>query len=94
MAVTKRKLAAQDGESILSSYHRSGNHPKVTRLVRITAFAPHKGESVATKFAADVDAQTAAFMADSQVPCTWSPPRIGHAIYVSKHQHRRGVEAK
>ena len=77
----------------------AGNDPKVAGLVYITAFAPDKGESVATliqdppagapvppilppqdgylfldrtkfraSFAADVDAERAAFMADSQVP--------------------------
>ncbi len=77
----------------------AGNDPKVAGLVYITAFAPDKGESVATlikdpppgapvppilpphdgflfldkakfpaSFAADVDRDTAAFMADSQVP--------------------------
>ena len=77
----------------------AGNDPKVAGLVYITAFAPDKGESVATlikdpppggpvppilppqdgylfldkakfpaSFAADVDAEKAAFMADSQVP--------------------------
>ena len=77
----------------------AGNDPKVAGLVYIAAFAPDKGESVATlikdpppgapvppilppqdgylfldkakfaaSFAADVDAEKAAFMADSQVP--------------------------
>ena len=77
----------------------AGNDPKVAALVYITAFAPDKGESVATlikdpppgapvppilppqngylfldrtkfraSFAADVDAERAAFMADSQLP--------------------------
>lgn len=106
VAVTKRALAAQDGESILVGHSyggavitEAGNDPKVARLVYITAFAPDRGESVATliqnpppgapvppvlppqdgylflerakfatSFAADVDAEKAAFMADSQVP--------------------------
>jgi len=106
VAVTKRTLAALDGESILVGHSyggavitEAGNDPKVARLVYITAFAPDKGESVATliqnpapgapvppilppqdgylfldrtkfaaSFAADVDAEKAAFMADSQVP--------------------------
>src|SRR5438445_7578966 len=106
VAVTKRTLASQDGPVILvgHSYGRAviteaGNHPKVAGLVYITAFAPDKGESVATlikdpppgapvppilppqdgylfldrakfraSFASDVDAEKAAFMADSQVP--------------------------
>lgn len=55
VAVTKRALAAQDGESILVGHSyggavitEAGNDPKVARLVYITAFAPDKGESVAT----------------------------------------------
>jgi len=106
VAVTKRALRALDGESILVGHSyggavitEAGNDPKVARLVYITAFAPDKGESVATliqnpppgapvppilppqdghlfldrtkfaaSFAADVDAEKAAFMADSQVP--------------------------
>jgi pimeloyl-ACP methyl ester carboxylesterase len=106
VAVTKRTLASLDGESILVGHSyggavitEAGNDPKVARLVYITAFAPDKGESVATliqnpppgapvppilppqdgylfldrtkfaaSFAADVDAEKAAFMADSQVP--------------------------
>jgi pimeloyl-ACP methyl ester carboxylesterase len=106
VAVTKRALAVQDGESILVGHSyggavitEAGNDPKVARLVYIAAFAPDKGESVATliqnapagapvppilppqdgylfldrtkfaaSFAADVDAEKAAFMADSQVP--------------------------
>ena len=77
----------------------AGTHPQVAGLVYIAAFAPDRGESVATliadpppgapvppilppqdgylfldraqfpaSFAADVEADTAAFMADSQVP--------------------------
>ena len=106
VAVTRRTLAAQDGESILVGHSyggavitEAGNDPKVARLVYIAAFAPDKGESVSTlikdpppgapvppilppqdgylfldrakfaaSFAADVDAEKAAFMADSQVP--------------------------
>jgi len=106
VAVTKRILAAQDGPTILVGHSyggavitEAGNDPKVAGLVYITAFAPDKGESVATlikdpppgaavppilppqdgylfldkakfpaSFAADVDAEKAAFMADSQVP--------------------------
>ena len=55
VASTKRILAAQDGESILVGHSyggavitEAGNDPKVARLVYITAFAPDKGESVAT----------------------------------------------
>jgi pimeloyl-ACP methyl ester carboxylesterase len=106
VAVTKRILAAQDGPAILVGHSyggavitAAGNDRKVAGLVYITAFAPDKGESVATlikdpppgapvppilppqdgylfldkarfpaSFAADVDAEKAAFMADSQVP--------------------------
>src|SRR6266481_1313265 len=106
VAATKRILAAQDGPAILVGHSyggavitEAGNDPKVEGLVYITAFAPDKGESVATlikdpppgapvppiqppqdgylfldkakfpaSFAADVDAEKAAFMADSQVP--------------------------
>jgi len=103
---TKRILAAQDGPAILVGHSyggvvitEAGNDPKVAALVYIAAFAPDKGESVATlikdpppgapvppivpshdgylfldktafaaSFAADVDTDKAAFMADSQVP--------------------------
>jgi pimeloyl-ACP methyl ester carboxylesterase len=106
VAVTKRTLASQDGPAILVGHSyggavitEAGNDPKVAGLVYITAFAPDKGESVATlikdpppgapvppilppqdgflfldrakfraSFAADVEAEKAAFMADSQVP--------------------------
>ena len=106
VAATKRVLAAQDAPAILVGHSyggavitEAGNDPKVAGLVYITAFAPDKGESVATlikdpppgapvppilppqdgyllldrakfpaSFAADVDAEKAAFMADSQVP--------------------------
>src|SRR2546425_8179733 len=106
VAVTKRILAAQDGPAILVGHSyggavitEAGNDPKVVGLVYITAFAPDKGESVATlikdpppgapvppilppqdgflfldrakfaaSFAADVESEKAAFMADSQVP--------------------------
>jgi pimeloyl-ACP methyl ester carboxylesterase len=106
VAATKRVLAAQDGPAILVGHSyggavitEAGNDPKVAGLVYPTAFAPDKGESVATlikdppagapvppilppqdgyllldrakfpaSFAADVDAEKAAFMADSQVP--------------------------
>jgi pimeloyl-ACP methyl ester carboxylesterase len=104
--VTKRILAAQDGPAILVGHSyggavitEAGTDSKVAGLVYITAFAPDKGESVATliknpppgapvppilppedgflfldrakfsaSFAADVEPEKAAFMADSQVP--------------------------
>ena len=116
MAVTKRILAAQDGPTILVGHSyggvvitEAGNHPKVAGLVYIAAFAPDKGESVATlikdplpgapvppilppqdgylfldkakfaaSFAADVEAEKAAFMADSQVP--WGVAALSGAI--------------
>src|SRR2546427_6637671 len=106
VARTRRVLAALDGPAILvgDSYGgvvitEAGNDPKVEGLVYVAAFAPDKGESVASlikdpppgapvppilppqqgyllldkarfasSFAADVDADKAAFMADSQLP--------------------------
>ena len=106
VAATRRIIEAQTGPVILVGHSyggvvitEAGNHPKVTRLVYITAFAPDKGESVSSliknpppgapvppilppqdgylyldrtkfpaAFAADVDPERAAFMADSQVP--------------------------
>src|ERR1700688_3916816 len=116
VAVTKRILAAQDGPTILVGHSyggvvitEAGNHPKVSALVYVAAFAPDKGESVGTlikdpppgapvppilppqdgflsldkakfpaSFAADVHAEKAAFMADSQVP--WGMGAISGAI--------------
>src|SRR6202790_5176062 len=116
VAATKRAIAAQDGPAILVGHSyggvvitEAGNDPKVVGLVYITAFAPDKGESVATlikdpppgapvppiqppqddylfldkakfpaSFAADVDAEKAAFMADSQVP--WGVAALSGAI--------------
>ena len=106
VAVTRRVVDALDGPVLLVGHSyggavitQAGNDPKVTGLVYIAAFAPDKGESVATlikdpppgapvppilppqdgfllldrakfaaSFAGDVDAATAAFMAESQVP--------------------------
>ena len=106
VAVTNRILGSQDGPEILVGHSyggavitEAGRHPKVAGLVYITAFAPDKGESVASlikdpppgapvppilppqegylfldktkfpaSFAADVNPEEAAFMADSQVP--------------------------
>ena len=103
---TRRVVDAQDGPVILVGHSyggavitEAGNDPKVAGLVYIAAFAPDKGESVASlikdpppdapvppilppqdgylfldstkfhaSFAADVDPEKAAFMADSQVP--------------------------
>ena len=106
VAATRRVVAAQDGPVILVGHSyggavitEAGNDPKVVSLVYIAAFAPDRGESVATlikdpppgapvppilpptdgyllldrekfagSFAADVDPELAAFMADAQVP--------------------------
>ena len=106
VAVTKRAIAAQPGLVILVGHSyggvvitQAGNDSKVAGLVYIAAFAPDKGESVATlianpapgapvppilppqdgflmldksrfavSFAADVAADEAEFMANSQVP--------------------------
>lgn len=106
VSVTQLTLNEQAGPVVLVGHSyggavitEAGNHPKVERLVYITAFAPDKGESVNTlianpppnapvppilpprdgylfldkskfadSFAADVDPETAAFMAISQVP--------------------------
>ncbi len=55
VAVTKCVLAAQDAPAVLVGHSyggavitEAGNDPKVAGLVYITAFAPDKGESVAT----------------------------------------------
>src|ERR1700757_1440892 len=106
VAVTRRAIAQAKGPVVLVGHSyggavvtEAGNDPKVAGLVYIAAFAPDKGESVAslikdpppaapgppilppqdgyllldrtkfaTAFAADVDPEKAAFMADSQVP--------------------------
>jgi pimeloyl-ACP methyl ester carboxylesterase len=116
VTATKRILAAQDGLAILVGHSyggavitEAGNDPRVAGLVYITAFAPDKGESVASlikdpppgapvppilppqdgyllldrakfaaSFAGDVEAEKAAFMADSQVP--WGLEALGGEI--------------
>src|SRR5947199_1514141 len=113
---TKRAVASAHSPVILVGHSyggvvitEAGNDPKVAGLVYIAAFAPDKGESVATlikdpppgapfppilppqdgylfldkakfpaSFAADVDAEKAAFMADSQVP--WGVDALSGAI--------------
>jgi pimeloyl-ACP methyl ester carboxylesterase len=116
VAVTKAAIASQDREVILVGHSyggavitEAGNDPRVAGLVYITAFAPDKGESVASlianpppgapvppilppkdgylfldrnkfaaSFAADVEPELAAFMADSQVP--WGLDALSGAI--------------
>jgi len=106
VAATRRVLARHNGPVILVGHSyggavitEAGNDPRVAGLVYIAAFAPDKGESVASlikdppagapvppilppqdgyllldvekfpaSFAADVAADKAAFMADSQIP--------------------------
>src|SRR3984893_2165060 len=55
VAVTKRAIASQNGPVILVGHSyggvvitEAGNDPKVAGLVYVTAFAPDKGESVAS----------------------------------------------
>ncbi len=115
-AVTRRAVAALDGPALLVGHSyggavitEAGTDPKVVGLVYIAAFAPDKGESVASlikdpppgaavppilpskdgylfldrskfaaSFAADVDPERAAFMADSQLP--WGVEALGGTI--------------
>jgi pimeloyl-ACP methyl ester carboxylesterase len=58
VAVTRRTLARQNGPVVLVGHSyggvvitEAGNHPNVAALVYIAAFAPDKGESVATLIA-------------------------------------------
>src|SRR6185436_2820595 len=106
VAFTKSAIDSLNSEVVLVGHSyggvvitEAGTHPKVSDLVYIAAFAPDKGESVASlianpppgapvppilppkdgyllldrtkfaaSFAADVEPETASFMADSQVP--------------------------
>jgi pimeloyl-ACP methyl ester carboxylesterase len=106
VAATRQIIGQAKGPVVLVGHSyggvvitEAGNDPKVLKLVYITAFAPDKGESVASliknpppgapvppilppqdgflflekakfaaSFAADVEPDKAAFMADSQVP--------------------------
>jgi len=106
VAATRQTIGQAKGPVVLVGHSyggvvitEAGNDPKVSKLVYIAAFAPDKGESVASliknpppgapvppilppqdgflfldkakfaaSFAADVEADKAAFMADSQVP--------------------------
>lgn len=112
VAATNRTIAVQDGPIVLVGHSyggvvitEAGNNPKVAALAYIAAFAPDRGESVASlikdpvpgapvppilppqdgflfldrskfaaSFAADVNPELAAFMADSQVP--WGVPAL------------------
>jgi pimeloyl-ACP methyl ester carboxylesterase len=116
VAATKLVLAAQDRPVILVGHSyggvvitEAGTDPKVAALVYVAAFAPDRGESVASlikdpppgapvppilppqhgylfldkakfhaSFAADVDADRAAFLADAQVP--WGLEALGGTI--------------
>jgi pimeloyl-ACP methyl ester carboxylesterase len=116
VAVTRRVLAGLAGPAVLVGHSyggvvitEAGNDPKVAALVYIAAFAPDKGESVASlianpapgapvppilppqdgfllldrakfaaSFAGDVAPETAAFMADSQVP--WGVEALSGAV--------------
>ncbi len=116
VAATKRVIAEQKGPVILVGHSyggavitEAGNDPSVEGLVYITAFAPDRGESVASlikdpppgapvppilpptdgflaldktrfaaSFAADVAAEKAEFMANSQVP--WGLAALNGAV--------------
>jgi len=116
VAATKRVIAEQKGPVILVGHSyggvvitEAGNDPSVEGLVYITAFAPDRGESVASlikdpppgapvppilpptdgflaldkaqfaaSFAADVPAEQADFMANSQVP--WGVAALQGAV--------------
>jgi pimeloyl-ACP methyl ester carboxylesterase len=116
VATTKAAIDSAEGEVVLVGHSyggvvisEAGTHPKVSSLVYITAFAPDKGESVASlianpppgapvppilppkdgylfldrtkfaaSFAADVEADLASFMADSQVP--WGVDALAGAV--------------
>jgi pimeloyl-ACP methyl ester carboxylesterase len=116
VAATKLVLGMQDRPTILVGHSyggavitEAGNHPMVSGLVYVCAFAPDVGESVQSlikdpppgapvppilppregyllldkpkfhaSFAGDVDADKAAFMADSQVP--WGLAAVAGAI--------------
>jgi pimeloyl-ACP methyl ester carboxylesterase len=116
VAFTKAAIDSVKSEVVLVGHSyggvvitEAGTHPKVSDLVYITAFAPDKGESVASlianpppgapvppilppkdgylfldrakfaaSFAADVEPETASFMADSQVP--WGVEALQGAV--------------
>ncbi len=116
VAVTRSAIDSLNSEVVLVGHSyggavitEAGTHPRVSDLVYITAFAPDKGESVASlianpppgapvppilppkdgylfldrnkfaaSFAADVEPETASFMADSQVP--WGLDALSGAV--------------
>jgi len=116
VAATRQIIAQANGPVVLVGHSyggvvitEAGNDPKVSKLVFIAAFAPDKGESVASliknpapgapvppilppqdgflfldkakfaaSFAADVDPEKAAFMANSQVP--WGVAALEGAV--------------
>jgi len=116
VATTRATIESANSEVVLVGHSyggvvitEAGTHPRVKGLVYITAFAPDKGESVASlianpppgapvppilppqdgylfldrtkfaaAFAADVEADTATFMADSQVP--WGVEALAGAV--------------
>jgi pimeloyl-ACP methyl ester carboxylesterase len=116
VAATRQIIAQANGPVVLVGHSyggvvitEAGSDPKVSKLVYIAAFAPDKGESVASliknpapgapvppilppqdgflfldkakfaaSFAADVDPEKAAFMANSQVP--WGVAALEGAV--------------
>jgi pimeloyl-ACP methyl ester carboxylesterase len=116
VAATRQIIGQANGPMVLVGHSyggvvitEAGNDPKVSKLVYIAAFAPDKGESVASlikdpapgatvppilppqngflfldkakfaaSFAADVEADKAAFMANSQVP--WGVAALEGAV--------------
>jgi pimeloyl-ACP methyl ester carboxylesterase len=116
VAATRQIIGQANGPVVLVGHSyggvvttEAGNDPRVSKLVYIAAFAPDKGESVASlikdpapgapvppilppqdgflfldkakfaaSFAADVEAEKAAFMANSQVP--WGVAALEGAV--------------
>ena len=95
VAVTRRILAAQDGPAILVGHSyggavitEAGNDPKVAGLVYITAFAPDKGESVATLIQGS--AARRARTADIAAAGRLSVPRQGEVPRLLRGRRGRG----
>jgi|SRR5213594_1486382 len=85
-AATQRILATQDGPAILVGHSyggavitEAGTNPKVAALVYITAFAPDRGESVATLIIA-----TRSMSASPLIPS-----RCGSSELFAKHNSPR-----